>query len=47
MSYPTNPTIDQLLQQHCPNGVEFKNLSEVVNILDNQRKPVSKGNRQD
>ena len=37
--------IEELIKQHCPNGVEYKKLGEVCNILDNQRKPVSKGNR--
>lgn len=37
--------LEQLIQQYCPNGVEFLSLSEVVNILDNQRKPISKSNR--
>ena len=38
--------IEQLLQKYCPDGVEFKSLEKVVNILDNQRKPISKWNRQ-
>jgi type I restriction enzyme S subunit len=37
--------IQQLLQQLCPEGVEFKELGEVVIILDSQRKPVSKSQR--
>lgn len=37
--------IDELIKQHCPNGVEYKDLGDIVNILDNQRKPVSKDKR--
>lgn len=38
--------IEQLLEKYCPEGVEFKSIEKVVNILDNQRKPISKGSRQ-
>lgn len=37
--------IDELIQQLCPDGVEYKPLGDIVNILDNQRKPISKGKR--
>lgn len=37
--------IDDLIAKYCPNGVEYKKLNEVVNILDSQRKPVTKGDR--
>ena len=37
--------IQQLIQQLCPQGVERKELGEIVEILDSQRKPVSKSNR--
>ncbi len=37
--------IDELIQQLCPDGVEYKELGEVVNILDNLRKPISKEKR--
>jgi len=37
--------IQQLINQMCPNGVEWKTLGEVCEILDSQRKPVSKSNR--
>ena len=37
--------LQDLIDSLCPNGVEFKPLGEVCEILDSQRKPVSKGNR--
>lgn len=37
--------IDELIQQLCPNGVEYKPLGDIVNILDSQRKPISKEKR--
>jgi hypothetical protein len=37
--------LEQLIAELCPNGVEFKTLGEIVNILDSQRKPVAKKNR--
>lgn len=37
--------IDDLIKQYCPNGVKYKELGNIVNILDNQRKPVSKDKR--
>ncbi|MCI1778535.1 MAG: restriction endonuclease subunit S [Bacteroidales bacterium] len=38
--------IEKLVQQLCPNDVEYKKLGEVVNILDNLRNPVSKSARE-
>ena len=38
--------IDELIQQLCPNGVVYMDLGDVVNILDNLRKPISKSNRE-
>src|SRR5580700_9491848 len=38
--------IDELIQKHCPNGVSFKNLGSVIEILDNMRKPISKDKRE-
>ena len=38
-------TIKQLIQQYCPEGVEYRKLGECCNILDSQRKPVAKGKR--
>ena len=35
----------ELLELHCPNGVEFKRIGEVCHILDAQRKPISKSKR--
>lgn len=37
--------IEQMLQELCPNGVEYKKLGEVCEILDSKRKPVAKGRR--
>ena len=37
--------LEELLKKHCPDGVEYKNFDEVVSILDNLRKPVSKDKR--
>ncbi|MBR3090834.1 MAG: restriction endonuclease subunit S, partial [Bacteroidetes bacterium] len=34
--------IDELIDKLCPDGVEFKVLEEICNILDNKRKPVTK-----
>lgn len=37
--------LQQLINQFCPNGVEWKTLGEVCEILDSKRKPVSKSKR--
>lgn len=37
--------IEKLIEQLCPKGVEYRDLGEVVKILDSQRKPVSKSQR--
>ena len=37
--------LDELIKQHCPNGVETKRLEECCTILDRKRKPVTKGAR--
>ena len=37
--------IERMLQELCPNGVEYKKLGEVCEILDSKRKPVAKGKR--
>lgn len=34
--------IDDLIQQYCPDGVEYVKLEECCKILDSQRKPVAK-----
>lgn len=37
--------LEDLLAELCPNGVEYKKLSECCNILDNRRKPVTRSAR--
>jgi len=37
--------IEELIEQLCPDGVEFRGLGELVEILDSRRKPVSKSQR--
>lgn len=37
--------VEELIQQLCPNGVEWKKLGEVCEILDSQRRPVEKTKR--
>ena len=38
--------LNDLIKEMCPNGVEFKKLEDCCNILDNKRKPISKGTRE-
>ena len=38
--------IEKLIAELCPKGVELKELGEIVNILDNQRKPVTRSKRE-
>lgn len=38
--------ISDLIKELCPNGVEYKKLEDCCKILDNKRKPVSKGLRE-
>ena len=38
--------INDLIRKLCPNGVEYKKLEDCCKILDNKRKPVSKGLRE-
>lgn len=38
--------LDELIQEHCPNGVEYRNLDDCCNILDKKRKPVTKSARE-
>ena len=33
--------IEQLIQDKCPDGVEFYPLGSIVNVLDSKRKPVT------
>ena len=37
--------LEELIQQYCPDGVEYKKLEECCQILDNKRKPITKGAR--
>lgn len=37
--------LDELIQEYCPNGVEYKKVEEICDILDSQRKPISKDKR--
>ncbi len=37
--------IDDLIKQFCPDGVEYKAIGDIVDILDSQRRPVSKEKR--
>lgn len=37
--------LQELINRLCPNGVEFKPLGDVCEILDSLRKPVSRGKR--
>lgn len=39
--------LEQLIEELCPNGVEYKTLGECCNILDKMRKPVTKSARQE
>ena len=38
--------LEELIPQCCPDGVEWKPLTECCNILDGKRKPITKGARQ-
>lgn len=38
--------LERLINEFCPDGVEYKALGDVVEILDSQRKPVTKKDRQ-
>ena len=37
--------IEELIEKLCPNGVEWKELGKVCEILDNKRKPITKKDR--
>ena len=37
--------LEELIKKLCPNGVEYKKLENCCNILDNERKPVTKSAR--
>lgn len=38
--------IFEMIKQRCPDGVEYKNLEDCCNILDKNRKPICKSNRE-
>lgn len=38
--------LDELIQEYCPNGVEYKRLEDCCTILDKKRKPVTKAERE-
>ena len=38
--------LEELIQKHCPDGVEFRPLEQCCNILDRKRKPVTKSARE-
>ena len=38
--------LEQLINELCPNGVEYRKLEKCCNILDRQRKPVTKSARE-
>ena len=37
--------LQELLREFCPDGVEYRKIEEVCEILDSKRKPVAKGKR--
>lgn len=37
--------LEELIEELCPEGVEYRNLGDICNILDSQRKPVTKKDR--
>ena len=37
--------LDELIQQLCPDGVEYKKLDQISENLDNERKAVTAGSR--
>ncbi len=38
--------MEHLIKTYCPNGIEYKELDKIIDILDNRRKPVTKKNRE-
>ena len=38
--------LERLIQEHCPNGVEFKPLEKCCQVLDKKRKPITKSARE-
>ena len=39
--------LDELIEELCPHGVDFKPLEKCCTVLDNKRKPVTKASRQE
>ena len=37
--------LQELIKELCPDGVEFRKLGEVCEILDSKRQPIAKGKR--
>ncbi len=38
--------LGKLLDEYCPRGVDYRELGELVEILDNLRRPVSRDKRE-
>ena len=38
--------LEQLIEEHCPNGVEIRSLEKCCQVLDNKRKPITKSARE-
>lgn len=38
--------LNELIQQYCPDGVEYKKLEDCCTVLDKKRKPVTKAVRE-
>ena len=38
--------LEQLIEELCPNGVEFRQLEKCCQVLDNKRKPITKSARE-
>ena len=38
--------LDELIQQYCPDGVEYRKLEDCCTVLDKKRKPVTKAARE-
>ena len=38
--------LDELIQEYCPDGVEYRQLKDCCNVLDKKRKPITKAARE-
>ena len=38
--------LDELIQEYCPDGVEYRKLEDCCTVLDKKRKPVTKAARE-